>query len=93
MGDFHTQPEADELRQDSLSEPPFCARCGGTCKCEEWRDDDLEDEKCTTCDGSQWLPAIGPMRDGSYITSSPCPECYRGLSDLSDGLPHLNRNE
>ena len=26
-------------RDDALSEPPFCARCGGTCRCEDWHDD------------------------------------------------------
>lgn len=25
------------------------------------------------CDGKGWLEALGPYRDGSYITSRPCP--------------------
>lgn len=28
-----------------MSEPPFCAHCGGTCKCDDWKDhDDLDGE-------------------------------------------------
>lgn len=35
-------------------------------------------EKCghykrKDCDGKGWLEALGPYRDGSYITSRPCP--------------------
>lgn len=26
-----------------LSEPPFCAHCGGTCKCDDWEDYDYPD--------------------------------------------------
>lgn len=29
----------DQLR-DALSEPPWCGRCGGTCECDDWMDDD-----------------------------------------------------
>jgi hypothetical protein len=25
------------------------------------------------CDGQGWLEALGPYRDGSYISSRPCP--------------------
>jgi len=29
--------------------------------------------KCGRCDKDGWLEPIGPCRDGSYITSRPCP--------------------
>ncbi len=33
-----------------LSEPPFCARCGGTCQCEDYHDDDFgEDSEYCEC--------------------------------------------
>lgn len=31
------------------------------------------DPQCKLCDGTGWRPACGPYRDGSYITTSPCP--------------------
>lgn len=37
-----------------------CSKCG-------------EPDKRRDCDGNGWLEAIGPCRDGSYITSRPCP--------------------
>lgn len=32
-----------------------------------------ERSKRRDCDGEGWLEALGPYRDGSYITSRPCP--------------------
>jgi hypothetical protein len=30
----------DQCRSENfLSEPPFCAHCGGTCKCDDWQAD------------------------------------------------------
>lgn len=25
--------------KNTLSEPPFCAKCGGTCRCDDWIND------------------------------------------------------
>lgn len=40
-------------------ERPKCQQCGHP--------------KRKDCDGKGWLEALGPYRDGSYITSRPCP--------------------
>lgn len=39
--------------------PTICPKCGHG--------------KRKDCDGAGWLEALGPYRDGSYITSRPCP--------------------
>lgn len=31
--------EAEEQLMDALSDPPFCAWCGGNCECDEWKPD------------------------------------------------------
>ena len=30
---------AEDDEDPSFSEPPFCAWCGGTCKCDDWSDE------------------------------------------------------
>jgi hypothetical protein len=35
--------EEENAMNEALSEPPFCAWCGGTCQCDEYSDrEDLE---------------------------------------------------
>lgn len=31
--------QMEDMRANSMSEPPWCGWCGGSCKCEEWRDE------------------------------------------------------
>jgi hypothetical protein len=31
--------DAWNAAEDADPEPPFCAWCGGTCKCDDWSDD------------------------------------------------------
>jgi hypothetical protein len=44
---------------DEKDEGPVCPTCGHP--------------KREDCDGKGWLAPLGPYRDGSYITSRPCP--------------------
>jgi len=32
----------------------------------------MTEPKCSHCNDTGWLDALGPYRDGSYITSRPC---------------------
>lgn len=31
--------EKSAAQREFLTEPPFCAHCGGTCECEDWQND------------------------------------------------------
>jgi len=67
------------LQSGVMLEPPFCARCGGTCNCDDYNDEPEEDVECTAC---SWTGKESDLEMDEYEeheSSMPlatlCPEC------------------
>lgn len=39
VGQIYDMFEKSAAQREFLTEPPFCAHCGGTCECEDWQND------------------------------------------------------